>query len=73
MADIALACVVGSLIGAGLLAYWLSRRLVSPLVELTGKVNRGEALDDTLLCSRDDEVVIWRGLSQGGSRPCESF
>ena len=30
MADIALACVVGSLIGAGLLAYWLSRRLVSP-------------------------------------------
>ena len=56
MADIALACVVGSLIGAGLLAYWLSRRLVSPLVELTGKVNRGEALDDTLLCSRDDEV-----------------
>ena len=50
MADIALACVVGSLIGAGLLAYWLSRRLVSPLVELTGKVNRGEALDDTLLC-----------------------
>lgn len=56
MVDIALACVVGSLIGAGLLAYWLSRRLVSPLVELTGKVNRGEALDDTLLCSRDDEV-----------------
>ena len=56
MADIALACVVGSLIGAGLLAYWLSGRLVSPLVELTGKVNRGEALDDTLLCSRDDEV-----------------
>ena len=56
MADIALACVAGSLIGAGLLAYWLSRRLVSPLVELTGKVNRGEALDDTLLCSRDDEV-----------------
>ncbi|MFQ8889226.1 MAG: hypothetical protein ACLR7Z_13610 [Bilophila wadsworthia] len=29
MADIALACVVRSLIGAGLLAYWLSRRLVS--------------------------------------------
>ena len=56
MADIALACVAGSLIGAGLLAYWLSRRLVSPLVELTGRVNRGEALDDTLLCSRDDEV-----------------
>ena len=47
---------MGSLIGAGLLAYWLSRRLVSPLVELTGKGNRGEALDDTLLCSRDDEV-----------------
>ena len=54
--NIALACVVGSLIGAGLLAYWLSRRLVSPLVELTGRVNRGEALDDTPLCCRDDEV-----------------
>lgn len=56
MANIALACVLGSLVAAGLLAYWLSRRLVSPLVDLTGKVNRGEALDDTPLCSREDEV-----------------
>lgn len=56
MANIALACVLGSLIGAGLLAYWLSRRMVSPLVELTGRVNRGEALADTPLCSREDEV-----------------
>lgn len=43
-ADIALACVAGSLIGAGLLAYWLSRRLVSPLVELTGRVNPGRSI-----------------------------
>ena len=56
MANIALGCVLGSLIAAGLLAYWLSRRLVSPLVELTGRVNRGEALADTPLCSREDEV-----------------
>ena len=56
MANIALACVLGSLIAAGLLAYWLSRRLVSPLVELTGRVNRGEALADTPLCFREDEV-----------------
>ena len=55
MADIALACGrSGSPIGRDWLTFGWSGRPVSPLVELTGKVNRGEAPRRMHLPGSDD-------------------
>ena len=73
MRDVALACVLGSLLAAGLLALWLGRRLITPLVELARKVKAGEPLDDAPLCARKDEVGALARAFAGRERELRAF
>ena len=56
MLTVALACGCVSLVAALLLSCWLSKRLVTPLVRLTGTIHSGETLESSPLCRRKDEV-----------------
>lgn len=56
MVDLALGCVLVSLLATALLAFWLSRRMIGPLLALARSVREGKPLEDTPLCSRKDEV-----------------
>ena len=52
----AMACGAASLLASLLLSWWLSRRLVTPLVQLTDRVRDDSSLEDSTLCARKDEV-----------------
>ena len=73
MRTVSLACVLGSLLAAGLLACWLGRRLITPLVELARKVKAGEPLDDAPLCARGDEVGALARAFAGRERELRDF
>ena len=73
MLDVLLACVSGSLLAAGLLAWWLGRRLITPLLELARRVKAGEALDGTPLCAREDEVGALARAFAGRERTLRDF
>ena len=73
MRDVALACALGSLLAAGLLALWLGRGLITPLVELARKVKAGEPLDDAPLRARRDEVGALARAFAGRERELRAF
>ena len=52
----AMACGAASLLASLLLSFWLSRRLVTPVVQLTDRVRDNASLEESELCSRKDEV-----------------
>ncbi len=56
MADLAFGCIVASLLASALLAFWLSRRITSPLRSLARTVKNGMPIEETPLCNRKDEV-----------------
>lgn len=73
MLDVLLACVSGSLLAAGLLAWWLGRRLITPLLELARRVKAGEPLDGAPLCAREDEVGALARAFAGRERTLRDF
>lgn len=56
MIDLAVGCIVASLLASALLAFWLSRRITSPLHSLAQTVREGKSLEEMPLCNRRDEV-----------------
>ncbi len=52
----AMACGAVTLLGSLLLSWWLSRRLVTPVEELTAHVRTNSPLENSSLCTRKDEV-----------------
>ena len=52
----AMACGAASLLASLLLSLWLSRRLVTPVVQLTERVRDNASLEESELCARKDEV-----------------
>ncbi len=56
MTVLALGCVVASLTAAAILAFWLSRKISRPLLNLAAKIKEGSSLENTPLYKRTDEV-----------------
>lgn len=52
----AMACGAVTLLGSLLLSWWLTRRMVTPVVELTELVRTNSPLEESSLCTRKDEV-----------------
>lgn len=68
-----LVCIAVSLAAAGLLAFLLSRRLVTPLLELSRRVESGALLRDSPLLHRRDEVGFLARVFADRERRLQAF